>query len=117
MSDRSIAPQSPRAGDLQEQHSQQEWKSNGREQGGHLMQPLLGALPEGERCYLTLAKPTVLHCGCGSGDGADEIRRAFPSTNVCGLDLARSAIEQAVATYPEIEFLMSSEAVFGLCLT
>jgi trans-aconitate methyltransferase len=77
------------------------------------MQLLLGALPESERSYLTLAKPTVLHWGCGFGDGADEIRRAFPSTSVRGLDFAHSAIEQAAATYPEIEFLMSSEAVCG----
>jgi SAM-dependent methyltransferase len=73
------------------------------------MQSLLRALPESECAYLTLARPTVLDWDCESGDGTEEIRRAFPGVRLCGVGLTAGAVERASATHRGIEFLRLSE--------
>jgi len=80
-----------------------------REQAGAIMQLAISALPEAERLYLLTTKPTLLHWGCGFGEGASEISRIFPDVRISGLDFAAVATDRARANYPELEFLPSPQ--------
>ena len=88
----------------------EERTSNGAgEQAVALMQLAISALPEAERLYLLTAKPTLLHWGCGFGEGVGAISRIFPDVRVSGLDLAVAATDRARANYPDLEFLPSPQ--------
>ena len=80
-----------------------------REKAVAPVQLAISALPEAERLYLLTAKPTLLHWGCGFGEGAGEISRIFPDVRVSGLDFAAAATDRARANYPDLEFLPSPE--------
>lgn len=61
---------------------------------------------------LNVPAPRVLEIGCGTGWLGGEISRACGAV-VTGVDLSPLAIEQARATYPELEFISGDILDFG----
>lgn len=47
---------------------------------------------------------SICDVGCACGEGAYNIKKCFPMSDVCGIDISRSAIECAKNSYRDIEF-------------
>jgi len=85
------------------------WEHNGGpQQTRAFMASLISALHPVDCEWLSETNRTLMDWGCAFGDGADELAKSFPLSQICGLDSSSPAIQHAKAAYPHLHFIDSS---------
>ena len=93
-----------------EQYFEDEWGANdGPSQSRHFMLQLLSHLPSPELQWLLESSVSILDWGCATGEGTDILRGLFPNSEVCGLDFAKLAIDEAERRHPQTTFVWAAD--------
>src|SRR5258705_11358075 len=79
------------------------------EQTRYFMETALAHLPEPEKAYLSDNPLTILDWGCAFGEGVAALARAFPRSQVAGLDFSKEAIDEAGVRHAGPEFIWSED--------
>jgi 2-polyprenyl-3-methyl-5-hydroxy-6-metoxy-1,4-benzoquinol methylase len=74
---------------------------------------LVANLPEPELRFLRSGHLSILDWGCAFGEGVDVLSQAFPGNETIGLDFSRTAIDEAIRSYPRHRFLHAPEGVIS----
>ena len=93
-----------------DEYFQGKWDDyGGSAQTRYFMETLLSHLPEQEKAYLHGAPRTILDWGCAFGEGVATLARAFPRSQVAGLDFSKTAIDQAKIRNAGHEYIWSED--------
>jgi len=85
------------------------WEKNrGSEQTWHFMERLVASIPAPEAAFLHSRRLRILDWGCALGEGVQVLARAFPQSEVAGLDFSPTALAEAHRRNPGHEYLLSS---------
>jgi GT2 family glycosyltransferase/glycosyltransferase involved in cell wall biosynthesis len=92
--------------DYWDQRFSSDWvDAGGVEQSRFFAHTALQALPGWMRTLIRTENMSVCDWGCAQGDGTDVLRSELGVNKVVGIDFSETAINQAAARYPGIQFL------------
>ena len=79
-----------------------DWKEvKGREQTLIHYEALIDYLPDWMNDLIKENKYSICDMGCGMGEGANELHKVFPKSEVYGMDFSQTAIDEANAQYKD----------------
>lgn len=82
-------------------------KFNGPAQSAYFMSCVLDHMPPVVRAAIDTSRFSIMDWGCAFGEGAAALKKAFPTSDVVGVDLADEAVAQAAKRHPEATFIRS----------
>ena len=79
-----------------------DWKEvKGREQTLIHYEALIDYLPDWMNDLIKENNYSICDMGCGMGEGANELHKVFPKSEVYGMDFSQTAIDEANAQYKD----------------
>jgi hypothetical protein len=81
--------------------------SNGPAQSAYFMSCVLDNLPEVARAAIDASRFSIMDWGCAFGEGAAALKKAFPASDIVGVDLSDEAVAHAATRHPEVTFIRS----------